>query len=37
MWFRLSAWHEYVSGTCGSGIVYSATDMLGMSVVHGMR
>ena len=29
--------HEYVGGTCGSGIVSSAADVLGMSVVRGMR
>ena len=28
------AWH--VGGTCGSGIVSSAADVLGMSVVRGM-
>ena len=33
----VSAGHEYVGGTRGSGIVYSTADMLGMSVVHGMR
>ena len=31
----VSAWH--VGGTRGSGIVYSATDVLWMSVVRGMR
>ena len=31
----LMAWH--VGGTCGSGIVSSAADVLWMSVVHGMR
>ena len=30
----VSAGHEYVGGTRGSGIVSSATDVLGMSVVH---
>ena len=29
--------HEYVDDTHGSGILSSATDMLGMSVVCGMR
>ena len=29
--------HEYMGGTCGSGIASSADDMLGMSVMHGMR
>ena len=33
----VSAGHEYVGGTRGLGIVSSAADMLGMSVVHGMR
>ena len=33
----MSAGHEYVGGTRGSGIVFSAADMLGMSVVRGMR
>ena len=28
---------EHVGGTCDSGIVSSADDVLGMSVVHGMR
>ena len=28
---------EYVCGTRGSGIVSSIDDVLGMSVVHGMR
>ena len=32
----VSAGHEYVGGTRGSGIVYSAADVLGMSVVRGM-
>ena len=27
----------HVGGTCGSGIVSSAADVLGMSVVRGMR
>ena len=31
------AGHEYVGGTRGSSIVSSAADMLGMSVVCGMR
>ena len=30
----VSAWHEYVGSTCGSGIVPSAADALGMSVVR---
>ena len=34
---KVSAGHEYVGGTRGSGIVSSATDVLGMSVVCGMR
>ena len=29
--------HEYVDGTGGSGIEYSAADMLGLSMVHGIR
>ena len=33
----VSARHEYVGGTRCSGIVSSAADMLGMSVVRGMR
>ena len=32
---EVSAWHEYVGGTPASGIVSSAADMLGMSVVRG--
>ena len=28
---------QHVCGTCGSGTVSSASDVLGMSVVHGMR
>ena len=32
----VSEGHEYVCGTCGSGIVSSATDVIGMSVVRGM-
>ena len=32
-----SAGLEYVGGTRGSGIVSSAADVLGMSVVRGMR
>ena len=32
-----SAGHAYVAGTRGSGIVSSAADVLGMSVVRGMR
>ena len=35
--FAVSAEHEYVGGTRGSGIVSSAADMLGMSVVRGMK
>ena len=35
VWVVLSAGH--VSGTYGSGIVSSASDVLRMSVVHGMR
>ena len=31
----MSAWH--VGGTRGSGTVSSTADVLGMSVVHGMR
>ena len=31
----VSAWH--VGGTCGSGILSSATDVLWMSVVRGLR
>ena len=33
----VSAGHEYVGGTRGSGIVSRTVDVLGMSVVHGMR
>ena len=33
----LSAGHEYVGGTRGSGVVFSAADVLGMSVVRGMK
>ena len=33
----MSARHEYVGGTCGSCVVSSAGDMLGMSVVRRMR
>ena len=33
----VSAGYEYVGDTCGSGIVSSAADILGMSVVRGMR
>ena len=33
----VSAGHEHAGGTCGSGIVSSAADVLGMSVVLGMR
>ena len=33
----VGAWHEYVGGTRGSGIVSSADDLLEMSVVCGMR
>ena len=33
----VSVWHEYVGGARGSGIVSSATDVLGMNVVRGMR
>ena len=32
--FGVNAGHEYVGGTRGSGIVSSAADVLGMSVVH---
>ena len=32
----VSAWHEYVGGSRGSGIVNSAADVLGMSVVREM-
>ena len=31
------AWHAYVGGARGSGIVSGAADVLGMSVVRGMR
>ena len=31
------AGHEYVGGSCVLGIVYGAADVLGMSVVRGMR
>ena len=33
----VSAWHEYVGGTRGSGIVPSAADVLGISLVRRMR
>ena len=33
----VSAGHEYVGGTHGSGVVSTAADILGMSVVRGMR
>ena len=33
----VSAGHDYVGGTLGSGIVSSADDVLRMSVVRGMR
>ena len=33
----MSAWHEYVGGTRGSGMVSSAADVLGLNVVRGMR
>ena len=33
----VSAGHEYVGGTRDSGIVSSTADVLGMSVVRGMR
>ena len=33
----VSVWHECVGGTRCSGIVPSAADVLGMSVVRGMR
>ena len=33
---EMSEGPEYVGGTRGSGIVYIAVDVLGMSVVNGM-
>ena len=33
----MNAGHEYVGGTRGSGIMSTAADVLGMSVVRGMR
>ena len=33
----MSAGHDYVGGTRGSGIVSNAADMLGVSVVRGMK
>ena len=33
----LSAEHDYVGGTRGSGIVSSAADVLGMSAVRGIK
>ena len=33
----MSAWHDYVGATRGSGIVSNAADVLGMSVVSGMK
>ena len=33
----VSAWQEYVGDTCGVGIVSSTADVLGVSVVRGMR
>ena len=35
--FVVSAWHEYVGSTRSSDIVSSASDVLGVSVVRGMR
>ena len=35
--FGIRIGHEYVGGTRGSGIVSNAADVLGMSVVHGMK
>ena len=35
--FGVSAGHEYVAGTRGSFIVSSAADVLGMSVMRGMK
>ena len=35
--FAVSAGHEYVGGTRGLGIVSCAADVLGMSIVRGMR
>ena len=32
----VSAWHEYVGGTRGSGIVSSSADVLGMREVSGV-
>ena len=29
--------HDYMGGTRGSGIVFNATDVLGMSVVRGIK
>ena len=33
----ITAWHEYVGGTRGSGFVFNAADVLGMRVVHGIK
>ena len=33
----MSAWHDYVGGTHASGMVFNAADMLGMSVVCGVK
>ena len=33
----MSVGHEYMGGTCGSGIVSKAANVLGMSVVHRMK
>ena len=33
----VSAGYKYVDGTCGSGYASSTADVLGMSVVRGMR
>ena len=35
--FEVSAGYAYVGGTHGSGIVSCAADVLGMSVVRGMK
>ena len=34
---QMSAEHEYVGGTRGPGIVSNAADVLGMSVLRGMK
>ena len=42
VWEKVDVWcgewgHEYVGVTCGSGMVYSAADVIRLSVVCGVR